>query len=50
MVDVERGLDLSSLDVYDFAVVLTNYAEEVFLHLHMLDAVYSILEDFLNPN
>lgn len=48
--DVEGSLDLSCLDVYDLAVVLANYTKEVFLHLDMLDAIYSILEDLFYPN
>ena len=50
MIDVEGSLDLACLDVYDLAVVLTNYAQQIFLHLDVLDAVYGVFEDLFDPD
>lgn len=50
MIDVERSLDVSCLNVDDLAVVLANYTEQILLHLDMLDAVYGVFEDLFDPD
>lgn len=50
MIDVERSFNVSCLSVDDFAVVLANYAEQIFLHFNMLDAIYGVFEDLFDPD